>query len=94
MKNMLTTFLLVCVLFNVTSANSSELKRVQDKQSEQSPEKLIEGGMKMIIDALNLILKTAPQYEAPKIMKNGDIIIRRSKPKPDLKNKLPNQNKI
>lgn len=48
---------------------------------KQTPEELFEEGSKMIIQALDLILKTIPQYAAPEVLENGDIIIRRIKPK-------------
>jgi len=38
---------------------------------------MIEDGMKMILNALQLILKSIPQYKAPEVLENGDIIIRR-----------------
>ncbi len=33
--------------------------------------------MKTILNALELLLKSIPQYEAPEVLENGDIIIRR-----------------
>ena len=36
--------------------------------------------MKMILDALELFIQNIPQYEAPEILDNGDIIIRRVRP--------------
>ena len=36
--------------------------------------------MKMILNALSLILKSIPQYKAPEVLENGDIIIRRVRP--------------
>ena len=47
---------------------------------KKSPEVMIEEGAKMIFEALNLVLKTIPQYEAPEILENGDILIRRKNP--------------
>ena len=47
---------------------------------EQKPDVMIEQGAKMIFDAFALVLKTIPQYEAPEILENGDIIIRRKIP--------------
>ena len=41
----------------------------------------------MIFEALDLVLKAIPQYEAPEILENGDIIIRRKNPKEDKKEK-------
>ena len=36
--------------------------------------------MKMILNALSLILKSIPQYKAPEVLENGDIIVRRVGP--------------
>ena len=47
---------------------------------KKSPEVMIEEGAKMIFEALDLVLKAIPQYEAPEILENGDIIIRRKTP--------------
>ena len=54
---------------------------------KKSPEVMIEEGAKMIFEALNLVLKTIPQYEAPEILENGDILIRRKNPTEDKKEK-------
>ena len=81
------------VLFSAVTAISSENQFAQNKQSGPAPEELIEGGVKMIIDALDILIKTIPQYQTPEILENGDIIIRRSNPKPELKNKIQDQDK-
>ena len=54
---------------------------------KRSPEVMLEEGAKMIFEALDLVLKVIPQYEAPEILENGDIIIRRKTPKEDKKEK-------
>ena len=54
---------------------------------KKSPEVMIEEGAKMIFEALDLVLKVIPQYEAPEILENGDIIIRRKNPEEDKKEK-------
>ena len=41
---------------------------------------MIEDGMKMILGAIQLILKSIPEYKAPEVLENGDIIIRRVQP--------------
>ena len=41
---------------------------------KKSPEVMIEEGAKMIFEALALVLKAIPQYEAPEILENGDIL--------------------
>ena len=56
---------------------SADLHRVQTPPAQnKEPEKMIEDGIEMILNALQLILKTLPQYEAPEVLGNGDIIIR------------------
>ena len=89
----LSTLVITFVFFTASTATSFEFTFAQNRQSEKSPEELIEGGVKMIIDALDIFLKTIPQYEAPEILENGDIIIRKSKPEPKMKNKTPDQDK-
>ena len=80
----------ICIIFSnpIISAN---LHRVQTPTAKnKEPEKMIEDGMKMILNALQLILKSLPQYKAPEVLGNGDIIIRRVKPnviEPDAENK-------
>ncbi len=46
---------------------------------ERAEEALREGAEK-IMRALELMMLAVPQYEMPKVLENGDIIIRRRKP--------------
>ena len=46
-------------------------------QSNQPPDQLMEKGVQMILDAMKIFIQNLPQYEAPKVLDNGDIIIRR-----------------
>lgn len=50
---------------------------------ETTPGDHLDGAIKRITGALNYVLKAVPQYEAPEVLENGDIIIRRVQPKPD-----------
>ena len=60
---------------------SADLHKAQTPPSQQKkPGDMIEDGMKMILNALSLILKSIPQYETPEVLENGDIIIRRVRP--------------
>ncbi len=60
---------------------SADLHKAQTPPSQQKkPEDMIEDGMRMILNALSLILKSIPQYKAPEVLENGDIIIRRVRP--------------
>jgi hypothetical protein len=36
--------------------------------------------MNIVLNSLKLLLKSIPQYKAPEVLKNGDIIIRRVPP--------------
>ena len=83
MRNLTATLCLTIAVFIMVStpAISADLHKVQTPPSQQKkPEEMIEDGMKMILNALQLILKSIPQYEAPEVLENGDIIIRRVRP--------------
>ncbi len=77
MKNLIMTISLAIGLTFSTAVQAQE----------QKPDVMIEQGAKMIFDALDLVLKAIPQYEAPKILENGDILIRRINPKTEKKEK-------
>jgi len=47
---------------------------------EKEPEAMISEGAGLIINAIELMLLSIPTYEAPEVLPNGDIIIRRAKP--------------
>ena len=72
---------LAVILMVSTPVISADLHKAQTPPSQQKkPEDMIEDGMKMILNALSLILKSIPQYKAPEVLENGDIIIRRVRP--------------
>lgn len=56
---------------------------VEDKGVPKDPEALLEGVTQQIFRVLELILRSIPQYAAPEVLENGDIIIRRIHPKPE-----------
>ena len=69
---------LAVVIMVSTPVISADLHKAQTPPSQQKkPEDMIEDGMRMILNALQLILKSIPQYKAPEVLENGDIIIRR-----------------
>ena len=70
-------FLAISLAFTLSTSN------VVYADEKKSPEVMIEEGAKMIFEALDLVLKAIPQYEAPEILENGDIIIRRKIPTED-----------
>ena len=83
MRNLTATLCLtLAVLLMVsTPVISADLHKAQTPPSQQKkPEDMIEDGMKMILNALQLLLKSIPQYEAPEVLENVDIIIRRVRP--------------
>ena len=57
------------------------LKTQTSPSQKEVPERMIEDGMRMILSAIELILQSIPEYQAPEILENGDIIIRRVQPK-------------
>ena len=62
-------------------ADSTCLLKTQTSPSQKEvPERMIEDGMRMILSAIELILQSIPEYQAPEILENGDIIIRRVQP--------------
>ena len=74
-------FLAISLAFTLSTSS------VSFADEKKSPEVMIEEGAKMIFDALDLLLKAVPQYEAPEILENGDILIRRKNPTEDKKEK-------
>ena len=75
--------LIMCGIFitplnTAVYAQSSEVQ-ISSPQNTAS-EKMIEDGMKMILGAIELFLKSIPEYQAPEVLENGDIIIRRIQP--------------
>ena len=48
----------------------------------ETPRGMLEDATRQILKAFEMMLKALPQYEAPEILKNGDIIIRRKRPEP------------
>ena len=43
----------------------------------------IEAAVAKLMAGLKLVLQAIPQYEAPELLENGDIIIRRVRPEPE-----------
>ena len=82
MKRLLPVLMVLGVfIIPLFPAVSADLLRIQTSPSQrEAPEKMIEDGMKMILGAIQLILKSIPEYKAPEVLENGDIIIRRVQP--------------
>ena len=75
------------IVLAISLAFTLSISSVAYADEKKSPEVMIEEGTKMIFDALDLVLKAIPQYEAPEILENGDILIRRKNPTEDKKEK-------
>jgi hypothetical protein len=52
-----------------------------DEPPEETPEELAREGMERMLKALELFIEMIPQYEMPEVTEDGDIIIRRKRPK-------------
>ena len=72
---------LICLMAFTGPALGGEPKQPPEKET---PSELLKEATRGILKALGLILQSIPQYEAPEILDNGDIIIRRKNPKPML----------
>ena len=53
------------------------------QQDKGDPGQMLEEGTQTILRAFELFLRSLPQYEAPEVLPNGDIIIRRKHPPQD-----------
>ena len=74
-KRFLLFFLLsLAVLGGPAMAQSS------GQPNQESPTEMLEDATRTILKAFELMLQSIPQYEAPEILENGDIIIRRKQP--------------
>ncbi len=64
-------------------------------QEQKDPQALASEGMQSLLQAMELMLLAIPQYEAPIVNENGDIIIRRKNPsaKPSAPTKPNSQKK-
>lgn len=49
-------------------------------EEQKDPQTLASEGMQSLLKAMELMLLAIPQYEAPFVNENGDIIIRRKNP--------------
>ncbi|MCW8915864.1 MAG: hypothetical protein OQK24_08415 [Magnetovibrio sp.] len=74
---------IACVVLSLTL--SSHVALAQSSQSQPSPQEQLEDAARMVLGTLKMIMSSIPQYEAPVILENGDILIRR-KPKPQSPN--------
>lgn len=55
----------------------------------ESPKQLLDDAGQKFLRAIELMLRAIPQYEAPEILDNGDIVIRRKRPAPSGRQDAP-----
>jgi hypothetical protein len=86
---------LLCAALLTAALGLSPARAAEDaplsNRAEQAEKALREGAEKMI-KALQGLIQSIPQYEAPKVLDNGDIILRRKSPdtsKPDEPKRTP-----
>lgn len=80
MRRQLWTLLMVTLLaapLSEVPAGAAHADSLQDSTAEA--ERLAGEAMAKIMRALNLMVDSVPQYAAPEVLPNGDIIIRRLK---------------
>lgn len=59
---------------------ASSAAAAEDRDKAESPRQLLDEAGEKFLRAIELLLMAIPQYEAPEILDNGDIIIRRKRP--------------
>ncbi|MCH7652154.1 MAG: hypothetical protein IIB14_00630 [Chloroflexi bacterium] len=71
---------LLFVLLSLAVPGGPALAQSSAKPEQESPAEMLEDATRTILKAFELMLRAIPQYEAPEILENGDIIIRRKRP--------------
>lgn len=79
------TTLLACLMIALLGA-AAPVRASDDRGGSSDPRELAEEAQKAameaavkILSALNLMIGSIPMYEAPQVLENGDIIIRRKR---------------
>ena len=74
--------IIVAIIAILVAAGPTQAQKPSpnDNMQEQT-EKALKEGVQTILRALETMFKSVPQYEMPEVLENGDIIIRRKKPK-------------
>ena len=73
----------------VSAAPAGAQQRNPPPDPRQEAEEAFRDGARIIMRALQLFLESVPQYEAPEVLDNGDIIIRRKRRDPRPEGKQP-----
>lgn len=86
------------VTFLAISLISSPISAADPPEGQKSPEQLVTEGMRTLMEAMKLFMRSLPQFGEPYINENGDIVIPRVHPEapedktnPDKKDKEKRQ---
>jgi hypothetical protein len=71
------------LLIGIVAPAPAAFAQNSDKPTQESPKEMLEDATRQALRAFEMMLKAIPQYEAPEILDNGDIIIRRKRPQPE-----------
>lgn len=86
--------ILVLFLTVATALPAPQAVRAAETDNHrQEAEQLLEDATRKVMHAFKQMLMAIPQYAAPEVLENGDIIIRRIHPKPDDKDTAPPSNR-
>ena len=80
MRHALHALLLLGLVAPAPAAVAQTTTKPGDKPAQESPREMLEDATRKAMQAFEMMLKAIPQYEAPEILDNGDIIIRRKQP--------------
>ncbi len=72
---------IVAIAIAAAMATSPLAAAAGERGSLEDYRQAIEEATHTLMRAIEMMLKAIPQYEAPEILDNGDIIIRRKRPK-------------
>jgi hypothetical protein len=70
----------LAVLVGGTAVSGVAVSNAALAQENETPESLAAEGLQQVLRAVELFISTIPIYEAPEVLPNGDIIIRRVQP--------------
>lgn len=80
MRQLFHALLLIGIVAPAPAAFAQTSNPPADKPAQETPREMLEDATRKAMQAFELMLKAIPQYEAPEILDNGDIIIRRKRP--------------
>jgi hypothetical protein len=72
-------------------AARAEPPMARTEEPDSQVEREFKEGFEKIFRALELMLRSVPQYAKPEVLENGDIVIRRKPPRPPAKQVPPSR---